>query len=124
MDDPLAVRCIDGFSNLAHNRQRLVERNRTLCDAIGERRTFDQLQDESPNTVDFFQSINLGDVRMIERREELRLTVEACKAFRVEREQRRKHLDRDIAFQPRIARAIDLSHSARAKFASYFVGTK
>ena len=36
---------------------------------------------------------------------------------------RREHLDRDVAPEARIARAVDLAHAARAEQADDFIGT-
>ena len=46
MDDALLVRRFERLGDLPRDRQRLVERNRALRDAIGERRPLDQFQDE------------------------------------------------------------------------------
>ena len=46
MDDALLVRRFERLGDLPRDRQRLVERNRPARDAVGERRPFDQLQDE------------------------------------------------------------------------------
>jgi hypothetical protein len=40
------VRGFEGFSDLAGDRQRFIERDGTLGDAIGQRRSFDELQHE------------------------------------------------------------------------------
>ena len=52
---------------------------------------------------------------MIERREHLRFALEARQAIGIAGERRRQHLDRDVAIQLRIARAIDLAHAAGAE---------
>ena len=46
MNNPLLVRRLECLGDLSRDRQRLVQRNRTLGDAIGQRGTFDKLQDE------------------------------------------------------------------------------
>jgi hypothetical protein len=46
MDDALLVRGFEGFADLNRHGQRFVDRHRTLRDAIGERRSVDELQDE------------------------------------------------------------------------------
>ena len=43
MNDPLRVRGFERFGNLLRDRQRLFDRNRPLREAIGERRSLDQL---------------------------------------------------------------------------------
>ena len=54
------------------------------------------------------------DVRVIQRREHLRLALEPREPVRIGRERLGQHLDRDVAVQPRVARAIDLAHPAGA----------
>src|SRR5205823_6665427 len=61
-----------------------------------------------------FQPVHVCDVRMVERREQLRLALEADHACRVSEEQLGQDLDRDVAPQLRVVRAIDLAHSAVA----------
>ena len=58
--------------------------------------------------------VDLRDVRMVQRRERLRLAVEPRRALRIRGERVRQHFQRDVALQPRIARAIHLSHAAFA----------
>ena len=45
----------------------------------------------------------------------LRLALEAGEALGVARERRGQRLDRDVAPEPRVARAVDLAHAARAE---------
>ena len=46
---------------------------------------------------DFFEPVDRGDVRMIQRRERLRLAFEPRQAFGVRGERVRQDLDRDLA---------------------------
>ena len=43
MDDALLVRGFEGFGDLLRDRKRLIDRNRPLRDAVGQRRPLDQL---------------------------------------------------------------------------------
>ena len=52
---------------------------------------------------------------MVERGQHLRLALEACEAIGIERERVGDDLQRDVATELRIARAIDLAHPARAE---------
>ena len=54
----------------------------------------------------------------------LRLALEARERVGVGREPRRQHLDRDVALEPRVARAIDLAHAARAEGRRDLVGAE
>jgi hypothetical protein len=64
-----------------------------------------------------FEAVDAADVRMIERRENLRLAPEACEPIRVIRKGRRQHLDRDVAIELGVVRAIHLAHTADAELA-------
>lgn len=48
------------------------------------------------------------------RREHLRLALESRQSIRIVRQCIGEDLDGDVALQPRVARAVDLAHSARA----------
>ena len=52
---------------------------------------------------------------MVQRGEHLRLAIEPREPLGVVRDRRQQHLDRDVAIQLGIARAIDLTHAARAE---------
>lgn len=64
------------------------------------------------------------NVRMVERTGGLRLLLETPQAFGVGGKRGRKHLDRDIAPQSGVRRAIYLSHSAFANFGADFVAAE
>jgi hypothetical protein len=71
-----------------------------------------------------FEPIDGGDVGMIQRREHLRFPLETGQAVWIRGEQLREHLQRDVAVQPRIARAIHLAHAARADKGCYLIGAE
>ena len=58
MDDALLVRRFERVGDLPRDRQRFVERNRALRDAIGERRPFDQLEDERVRRATVFEAVD------------------------------------------------------------------
>ena len=115
MDDALLVRGFERFGDLSRDRQRFVERQRTLRDAVRERRALDELEHQRVRARIFLESVDRADVRMIERREQLCLALEARDAVGIGRESIREKFQRDIAVEPRIARAIHLAHAARAE---------
>ncbi len=57
VDDAELVRGFKCFGDLPRNRQRLVKRNGTLRDAIGERRALNQLEDERADAVALFEPV-------------------------------------------------------------------
>ena len=89
--------------------------------AIGERRTLDELQHERLKSIGFFEAVNRRDVRMIERGEDLRFALEAREPLLIEGEAVGQDLERDVALERRVARAIDLAHTARAERGQNFV---
>ena len=59
--------------------------------------------------------MNVRDVGMVERGEDLRFAAEAREPLRVVRDRGQQHLDGDIAIQFCVARATDLAHAAGAE---------
>jgi hypothetical protein len=59
--------------------------------------------------------MDVRDVRMIQRREHLGFALKASQPVRIGGKQIRQKLQRDITPELRVARAIDLTHSARAE---------
>ena len=86
MDDALVVRGLEGVGHLACQPQRLGDWNRPRGDPLGKRVAFDQFEDEELSTVDLFKSVDGGNVRVVEGREDLRLTLEPGDPFGVARE--------------------------------------
>jgi hypothetical protein len=89
-----------------------------------QRLPFDQLHHERERAGRFLDAVDVRDVRVVERRQHLRLSVESVEPLGIRREQLRQHLDRDVAIQPRIARAIDLAHAAGAEGGNDLVRTE
>ena len=76
MDDPLFVGRLERFRDLLGDRKRFTDRNGALGDAVGERRPFDQLQDQRSHTLGSFQPVDSADMRMVERGQQVRLARE------------------------------------------------
>ena len=73
---------------------------------------------------DAFEPVDLRDVGMVQRGERLRFAREAGEAFRVQRKELGQDLDRDVAIELGIARAIDLAHAARTECADHFISAQ
>ena len=121
MDDALLVRGLERLGDLPRDRQRFVERDRPVRDPLGERRALDQLHHQRVDAAAVFEAVDVRDVRMVERGEHLRFALEPREPLGVVGEQLRQDLDRDVAIQPGVARAIDLAHPAGAKGGEDFV---
>ena len=93
MDDALVVRV---FERLGHLQQRVfgfLRWQRSFGDAFGEGRALHQLHDEGV----FFDAVDGGDARVIERRQHLGFAREAGQALGVVGESGRQHFDGDFA---------------------------
>jgi hypothetical protein len=69
-----------------------------------------------------FEPVDSGDMRVVQRREELCLPFEAREAIDVAGERLGQDLDRDIALELRVASAIHLPHATRTDVRNDFVG--
>src|SRR5437879_2513578 len=76
--------------------------------------SIDELEDKKSRAARFLEAVDGRDVRMIQRREELRFTLESGNSVRVGDEELRQDLDRDLAPELCVARAVDFAHAAGA----------
>ncbi len=124
MDDALRVRRFERFGNLPRDRQRLVERNRTAVDAIGERWSLDHLEHERRRMIGRLEPVDGRNIGMVERRQKIRFACEARQALRIAGEERRQNLERDVSRQLSVAGAIDFPHAAGADERDDLVGAE
>ena len=61
---------------------------------------------------------------MVERREQLRLALEAGETLRISCHLRRQHLDCDVAAEFRVGRPVHLAHPARSQRSQDLVGSQ
>ena len=88
---------------------------RSCASRVGERLALDELEDQEPDAVGLLEAVDRADVRMIQRGEHARLALEAREPVGVARERARQDLDRDVAPELRVARAVHLAHAAGAE---------
>ena len=114
MHDAPLVRRFQGFGDLSRDRHNLVQWNRSGRDAIRQRRTVDQLQDERVHTIGILETVDRRDIWMIERCEDLCFPPEAREPVSVLRSTDGwwQHFDRDVTAEPRVVRSIHLTHAA------------
>ena len=91
---------------------------------LAKRRTLDELHDQCAHAAGIFEAEDRGDVRVVELREELRFALEAREALLVGSERRRQHLDRHLALELRVGRALHLPHPALAQLGGDLVGAQ
>ncbi len=112
MDDPALVCRIERVGDLPRNRDHVARWQRTLRDALGQRGSVHELHRDRVVPVSLFDTVDLGDVRVIQRRKRLGLASEARDAIGIVLHEGREDLQRDVTLQLRIARTIHLTHSA------------
>jgi hypothetical protein len=124
VDDAAIVRRLQGRGYLAGDAQRLVNWQRSPGDPIGEGGSFDELEHQRADPFRFLQPVDRPNLRMVQRGQHARFELEAREAVGVGQEGVREDLDRDIAAEFRVARAVHLAHSAGAEKREKFVRTK
>ena len=86
VDDPLLMGSFQGFGDLLGDGEHLVDRDRPLLDAIGQRRPFDQFQDQCLLALGFLQPVDVPDVGMVQRGQDFGFTFKPSEAIRIIRE--------------------------------------
>ena len=118
-------RGMERLGDLAGEGQRFVERDRSARKTIGQRRALDELHHERTYAVSrsraFLEAVELRDVRVVQRSEDLGLTLKPRHAFGIVSEVARENLDRNGAAQLRVAGAIHLAHPTGPKLELYLV---
>ena len=113
VDDALFVRGFQRLRDLLGDRQRLVHRNRSLGDAVSQRRPLDQLQDQRLRAV-LLQAVDACDAGVVQAGQNLRLSLKAGQSVGISRECLGEDLERDLAVELRVGRLVDLAHAALA----------
>ena len=124
VDDAPAVGRVERRADLAGDPDRLIRGERPPGETLRERLPLDQLHDEIRGSAFGSDVVQRADVRVGERGDDLRLALEPLPHLVVARETRRKHLDRDVPPEPRVPRAPDLAHPARAEEGEDLVGSQ
>ena len=114
MHDSLLVRRVECLRELGGDGQRLLERNRSLGEALCEVFAFHELHRQCDDSACVLEPVDRRDVRMIQRGEHLRLAPEAGDSLWIGREGLGQDLDRDLATELGVAGAIHLAHAASA----------
>src|SRR5262249_52236162 len=85
------------------------------------RLALEQFGDGEGEAADGADVVDGEDVRVRQRRDRLRLALEARERVGIGGQLRDEDLDGDVAIEPRIARAVDVAHPARAEVGEDFV---
>ncbi len=121
MDDALFVRGFESIGDLFRDRLRIAPGDRAPCDALREVFALDQLHHEGVRLAALLGAVDLGDVRVVERRQRARFALETRGPIGIGGEILRQDLDRHLPPEPGIASAIDLAHAALADDGEHFV---
>ena len=124
MDDAVLVRRFERFGDLSRDGQCLIERDGTARDPLRKVLTFDQFKNEGRDAIHFFQAVDVRDVGVIERGEDMSFATETCEPIRIAGDTGQQHLDRHVPVQLRVPCAIHLAHTAGAECGDNFVRPK
>ena len=114
VDDALPVGGGQGVGDLGRHGQRLLERQRSLLEAVGERLAREVLHHQEGRTVVLADVVERADVRVVQAGDGLRFALEAGAAVRVGADLGREDLDGDGAVEAGVAGLVDLAHAAGA----------
>jgi hypothetical protein len=121
VNDVLLMRRFERIGDLHRDVERLVGRDRTCGDAVGERGAFHELHRERGRLAAALEPVDLRDIRMIERGERFGLALKTRHSIGIVGKRRRENLDGDLAFEVTVGGAIHLAHTAGAEVAGDFV---
>ncbi len=118
---PVLVGGFERIGDLERDRARIIERHRPPADERRAIVSIDQFHHERSHarlscacSRALLETVNLRDVRVVERCEHLRFTREPREPLGIRREQLRQHFQRDVPVQRGVARPVDLAHSTVA----------
>ena len=129
MDDALFVRGFERVGDLLRDGQGIGEQPRSTALGFGvstidqgrQILALDQLHDQGREISGFLESVDRGDVRVVQRGEHFSFALKTREAIGVAGDGRRQHFDRDRPFQVAVGRAIDLAHATGANGGNNFI---
>ena len=124
MDDAGLVGFRKPVGDLCGNRECAAQRQRPALERLAERLAGDQLHADPRLRRLGADVIDGDDGRMVERGGGARFALEASEAFGVAGDVRREQFQRDKPIEPRVARLVDLAHSACPKRSDDFIGSE
>ena len=115
VNDAALVGGFEGINQLARDRQHVGDRKRSFLNLGRETLPGNELHDQIVEALVFFQTVDRGNVGMVQRREYTRLTLEARHALLVRRKMLGQHFDRDVPPELRVPSSVDFPHPARTE---------
>src|SRR5262245_49270103 len=122
VDHSFLVRRLERIRDLDGDPDGLVDRDWSERDAIGQRGTFHELEDECSTGLP--EPVDTGDIGVAQYSEELCFSSEPRGPIRIRGKAVRQDFERDVSMQVHIARAVDLAHAARANRADDLIRAK
>jgi hypothetical protein len=119
--DVTGVRRLQGPGDLDAGAQRPGYRQPPAVYGPLERLAFEQLENEVGHSVALLEAVNRGDVRMVDRGQDLGLALEPGEQLRIGGRLAEQHLDGHLSTQLGVAGTIDPAHAARTEQADDLV---
>ena len=123
MDDAGRMRRGETVSDTGRDRKKPAQRNR-LSDGVAQRFATDQFHDQPRLAAGRREIMNGDDVAMIQGRRAPGLSLESRQALAVAQQFSRQDFDSHLSPEARVARAIDLPHSAGADRGGDLIGAE
>jgi hypothetical protein len=121
VNDTRLVRRLEPLGDLPTNLERLLHGHGPAREPFSQCFARHEPEREEVDLPSLIDPVDLRDARMVEARERLRFALEPLEPLLVRRELLGQDLDRDLAREPGVARAIDLPHRAGAERAQDLV---
>ena len=123
VNEAALVRGLERVDDLRRVRERFAHAQ-TDHRTLGERRPLHQLHHDGLDAVGVLDAVDGGDVGMVDRGERHGLALKARPPLGIESMLVGQDLDRDVAFQTGVARAVDLAHASAVERFDDLVGAK
>ena len=123
MNDAFLVRRFQRIQNLFRNLQRFICRQRAALQPLRQRFGLHEFHDDASCFAGFFQAVDVSDIRVIQRGENLGFSLKTGETIRIIRESIRKSLDGNVSSELRVVSAEDDAHPSFAKRGSDLIGT-
>src|SRR5947209_2024 len=115
MNDALAVRGIQRIGDLHGQWKQSLQIERAPSNTVLQRHAFQVLHRNEREATIFTDVVDRADIRMVERRCRLRLSLKSRQRLRISTNFVRQELQRNEAVQARVLRLIDDAHAAAAQ---------
>jgi hypothetical protein len=119
--DALLVSRLESFSDLECQLEGFFDRDGPVLQAVCQRISLDELQNQEPAAFVLFESVDGSDVGMVQGCKQLRFAFEPRKSVWVLGKLRRERFDGDFSTQLGIPGTIHLAHAALAERGGDFV---